>query len=577
MKKRRLVAIVLISFVAVAALAGFYTVWVTWYVPNLAPSITLWYPADGATINANTSWFNWTSSDPQGDNLTHVWYIDNVDTLNSPNLETNNTGWANATYGGPFPDGNYWWKVEVTDGDYIISSTTRSLTINTNPGNNFPVLGNATVYPANGTTSTTFTYHVTYTDADNDTPAYVYVFIDNVPHAMTLLPGGPPVDYTDGESYIYTTTLSPGWHWYAFNASDGLAVVSTGVQMNPYVTTANAPSIVLVSPSDGGTFTVANATDTYNVSFQWIGSDVDGDLQWMDLYIADNPTFTPYTLYNESLTQTETVSLGVGTWYWKVVAHDTWTATTSSTWHFTVSTGTKGNSVTIQPTNTQTQTLGEFKGNLVITNEGTSPGYEVYWYIWLKDVDETTIYSTDSGACWIATTIQQAYTLSVPVQPGSYKLVAKTFDAPDGTQLGQDTILVSVTGGGGVGGGAGGGVIPGLPIGEGKIPEEAILIEYGVNTCIFSLFFLAIAVLLLYFGIKKRKDLLIASGFILLFASLPFCFIVLTWLVVFGLSLMVLGCGLIVYDYRKKLGKLYYIAGLTLIIIGFFLYFSIIL
>jgi hypothetical protein len=71
--------------------------------------------------------------------------------------------------------------------------------------NSPPVLSDGAVSPTSGYTSTTFTYSVTYTDADNDPPASPAVSIDGgLPKDM----GGRAGDgnYTNGEIYEYTVT-----------------------------------------------------------------------------------------------------------------------------------------------------------------------------------------------------------------------------------------------------------------------------------------------------------------------------------------------------------------------------------
>src|SRR5205085_6602891 len=77
-----------------------------------------------------------------------------------------------------------------------------------------------------GSPATSFTYSVIYADADNQPPAYVNVVIDGTStQAMTIDPSlRPPIDYTRGVKYNYTTTgttLGTGNHSYHFEASDG--------------------------------------------------------------------------------------------------------------------------------------------------------------------------------------------------------------------------------------------------------------------------------------------------------------------------------------------------------------------
>jgi len=76
------------------------------------------------------------------------------------------------------------------------------------------------VAPANGTTSTVFTWSVTYSDADNDAPAFVRVIIDGgAPVNMTKVT--PGTNYRAGVVYTYSATLGLGSHNYRFIANDG--------------------------------------------------------------------------------------------------------------------------------------------------------------------------------------------------------------------------------------------------------------------------------------------------------------------------------------------------------------------
>ena len=90
--------------------------------------------------------------------------------------------------------------------------------------NSPPVLSDGAVSPTSGYTSTTFTYSVVYTDADNDPPASPMVSIDDgLPEDMAVKAGDS--DYTDGETYEYIVTgadLGRGSHTFQFGANDGI-------------------------------------------------------------------------------------------------------------------------------------------------------------------------------------------------------------------------------------------------------------------------------------------------------------------------------------------------------------------
>ncbi|MDI6916938.1 MAG: right-handed parallel beta-helix repeat-containing protein, partial [Thermoplasmatales archaeon] len=87
--------------------------------------------------------------------------------------------------------------------------------------NNPPTLSNGTVSPLSGYLDTVFKFNVTYTDEDNDTPAYVNVIIDGSAYNMTKQDNSDN-NYTDGCVYEHSTNLSKGFHTYYFEASDGI-------------------------------------------------------------------------------------------------------------------------------------------------------------------------------------------------------------------------------------------------------------------------------------------------------------------------------------------------------------------
>ncbi|MEM2899285.1 MAG: lamin tail domain-containing protein, partial [Thermoplasmata archaeon] len=107
-----------------------------------------------------------------------------------------------------------------------------------NPENVAPILASGSVSPISGVVGTSFTYVVSYTDADNNAPAFIKVYIDGTSYDMVKQ---NPSDntYTDGCIYTYITTLSLGNHNYYFECSDGTITVrlpTSGTYSGPEVT-----------------------------------------------------------------------------------------------------------------------------------------------------------------------------------------------------------------------------------------------------------------------------------------------------------------------------------------------------
>jgi hypothetical protein len=88
------------------------------------------------------------------------------------------------------------------------------------PSHSAPTLSEGGVTPSSGGVGgQLFTFSVTYTSADNSSPADVYVVIDSWPQPMVAADPSD-TDYTDGAVFYYQTTLSAGTHYFWFGALD---------------------------------------------------------------------------------------------------------------------------------------------------------------------------------------------------------------------------------------------------------------------------------------------------------------------------------------------------------------------
>jgi WD40 repeat protein len=145
-----------------------------------------------------------------------------------------------------YQTGNAVRSVSISsDGNYIATGS-QDYRVYLLSKNRPPVLSSGSVSPSAGTTRDTFTYEVTYSDPDGDSPASVMVYIDGTAHAMSYASGS----YTAGAVYRYYTTLPFGSHTYFFEASDGTDTVrlpSSGTYSGPSV--GLQPTSLSVSPS----------------------------------------------------------------------------------------------------------------------------------------------------------------------------------------------------------------------------------------------------------------------------------------------------------------------------------------
>jgi hypothetical protein len=78
--------------------------------------------------------------------------------------------------------------------------------------NHPPVLTNGYVSPTVGDTNAIYSFYAYYSDYDEDTPVVRNVYIDDVPHTMSLY---------SGNTYRYQTTLGVGTHTFRFHFEDG--------------------------------------------------------------------------------------------------------------------------------------------------------------------------------------------------------------------------------------------------------------------------------------------------------------------------------------------------------------------
>lgn len=444
-KKITIIAIVLIVLASVIVIGYYQLIRVIWFIGNVVPTIHLVSPTHNSTLSTAYVNFTWESSDADGDTLYHYFMIDVLSTMNSPLLEGHHTGQRTYYNYTNISDGIWWWKVEVSDTeDYSVSETWKVI-VKKNMSNNFPQLLYPNIFPHEGTPQTTFTYYVTYLDVDNDSPTYIKVCIDGVNYDMVKAENSN--NYSRGVKYQFSTSgLSIGNHTFVFYASDGQAVVSTDLYHYPTVYSEGSallnhlPRTTLIYPSNNAVLT------SKRVTFRWQTVDIDGNLVREELYLCKESLSSPYQVYG--ISSGESLELTRGTYFWKVIAYDTYTSNQSEVWSFFVDVPGKQNKITIQPDSTKQYRGGKFTGTLIITNEGGYESYEVYWYMYLKK--DGVVYGRDSGALALSTTSEVCFRLDVPnTSPyGNYTIEAFTYDKPliyeDAQIIGHDSIEVEV-------------------------------------------------------------------------------------------------------------------------------------
>lgn len=135
-----------------------------------------------------------------------------------------------------------------------------------------PSLASGSVSPSSGSVGSTFTYDVTYTDADGDAPSYIKVYIDGSAYDMTKIGG----TYTAGATYRYTTSsLSTGSHTYYFTTSDGTdtdRLPSSGTSSGPTVETIS--TTLTISSSSPNIY--SGGIQTFTATITASGSSLTG-------------------------------------------------------------------------------------------------------------------------------------------------------------------------------------------------------------------------------------------------------------------------------------------------------------
>ena len=266
LKKTITTIVVILILLSTITYAAYVLITTTWISPSSIPSATLLHPDDDESFNVNTTYFTWSGIGDVEHPLWYVWYADTNDTFTTPNLRIIDVNTSLNYTADPFEDGDWYWRVEVTDNSTQNVSSTRHFVIQTNASNHFPYLTNPQVFPTSGYIATVFYYNVTFNDADNNTAAIMNVTIDGTQYAMTETDISD-TNTTDGKNYTYSTTLAVGNHNYSFICFDGTATNTTGIVYDPTVAVSNPP--ILSNPNP------ANNSIDNSLAFTWSISITD--------------------------------------------------------------------------------------------------------------------------------------------------------------------------------------------------------------------------------------------------------------------------------------------------------------
>nr|MDO8084207.1 hypothetical protein [Candidatus Sigynarchaeum springense] len=198
--------------------------------------------------------------------------------------------------------------------------------------NQAPTLLSGQVSPMAGTSSTAFTFTVTYADPENVQPTYIRARVGEYTLNMAKI-SPSDVNYRDGCMYSASMTLPTGSYTYYFEAGDGARDVSTPSENGPYVGTP-PPTLYLsqshVSKTSGFPFDAITFQVTYthasNIVPSYIYVRIDSTSYPMSkLYPYDN-TYTDGCTFYYSMT------LGLGSHTFSFWASDGSTTVYSPTY-----------------------------------------------------------------------------------------------------------------------------------------------------------------------------------------------------------------------------------------------------
>ncbi len=197
-----------------------------------------------------------------------------------------------------------------------------------NISNTAPSLSDGNVSAEEYVNDTPFTFNVTYTDAENNTPDSIVVTVNGTGYSMSEADSGD-ADKTDGKRYYRSLYLAKGNYEYNFTASDGFLNDSDAIHTNLVATVRPALYQVAVTPSIGET------TDLYNFTVNF--TDLDGDAEDSVNLTLDGTVYAMAAaesdeVYSDGRVFYRNLTLAEGTHSYRITADDnrTYNTTVSS-------------------------------------------------------------------------------------------------------------------------------------------------------------------------------------------------------------------------------------------------------
>jgi hypothetical protein len=242
--------------------------WVTRY--HTDPSATL-YGADPPATNLGNAvvfFLNYTDYDNEAPTTAYPKvHIDSTDYSMTKNTSGDTSYYNGCNYSYSKSDltagSHTYYFIVKDDSSTEVTTGSSSVTIHQSP-----TLSGNNVNPATGNNGDTFSFYVTYNDADGDLPTYMKAHIDTTDYDMTKNDSG---DFTPPIAYYYQKAMSGGAHTYYFKTMDAYSPEVTTTTQNLNVN--NPPTI--------NSFGRAPADPVYPttlLNFTVTFTDLDGDL-----------------------------------------------------------------------------------------------------------------------------------------------------------------------------------------------------------------------------------------------------------------------------------------------------------
>ncbi len=282
---------------------------------QVAPEIELLRPREGETVYTKDLTLEWFGTDANNDALTYTVFLDGS-TGSTPVAQGLTT--TSYTQSG-IAEGNYKWKVSVSDGTHTIESGVANFTYKKNTPPSI-----ALFFPPEGSEVTSNYTMLSWLVADPDAQELTYkIYMDNA-NATEIL--------HEGKDNSYNTTLSK-YKPYAWKVvvSDGVDTIESPIgRFSQKPSSAQSPPMVATcSPPEG------YVVRSQEVILKWVAGDLNGDQLTYDVY-AD--TTDGSTLVGTTTEMQYTLSglCDKSTYKWKVVAKDASASADSGVKNFTI-------------------------------------------------------------------------------------------------------------------------------------------------------------------------------------------------------------------------------------------------